>query len=207
MIITTLPLGQLEANCYVVIDEETNKAMIIDPGDEPERIKEAIEGADVQYIVLTHAHFDHAGAVAELKESTGAAIIIHEAEVDTYNSISKQGTMWGFQVPDLPKPDILIKEADELAIGSLLFSIIHTPGHSPGGICIFGEGSLFTGDTLFAGSVGRTDFPGGSHAELKQSFRRLMSLPDDTPVFSGHGPATSIGHEKVNNMFATEFLG
>jgi glyoxylase-like metal-dependent hydrolase (beta-lactamase superfamily II) len=206
MIIKTLPVGQLEANCYLVADEETNNAMLIDPGDEPDRVLEMAGGLDVQYIVLTHGHFDHAGAVKELKEATDAVLALHEAERETYQSVAEQGFLWGFELDSLPAPDVLLREGDEISLGGLAFMVIHTPGHSPGGICLYGEGTAFTGDTLFAGSVGRTDLPGGDIGQLGESFRKLMSLPDDTVVFSGHGPATTIGRERLHNMFSAQFL-
>ncbi len=206
MIIKTLPVGQLEANCYLAADEETGAAMLIDPGDEPDRVLEMAGGLDVQYIVLTHGHFDHAGAVKELKEATGAVVALHEAERETYQSVADQGFLWGFALDPLPAPDALLREGDEISLGGLAFMVLHTPGHSPGGICLYGEGTAFTGDTLFAGSVGRTDLPGGDIARLGESFRKLMSLPDDTVVLPGHGPATTIGRERLHNMFAAEFL-
>lgn len=206
MIVKTIPVGQLESNCYIIADEETSRALVIDPGDEPDRIIEELNGLDVDYIVLTHAHFDHAGAVGELKEATGAKILIHEDEGEHYAGIKDQGAFWGFSLPDLPEPDAKIKDGDELVLGSLTFTVIHTPGHTPGGICLYSSGVVITGDTLFAGSVGRTDFPGGSMAQLKESFRLLMDLPDDTQVLPGHGPASTIGREKSMNMFAKEFL-
>jgi glyoxylase-like metal-dependent hydrolase (beta-lactamase superfamily II) len=207
LIIRTVPVGALEANCYIIAEEETGRAMIIDPGDEPDRILELAEGLQVQFIVLTHAHFDHVGAVAELKEATGARVALHEADQEVYGSVADQAAFWGYKLPSLPPPDILLKEGDELAFGKVVFTVIHTPGHTPGGICLYSESLVITGDTLFAGSVGRTDFPGGSLSHLKASFRRLMALPDDTTVLSGHGSASTIGRERVQNMFAREFLG
>ena len=206
MIVKTIPVGQLESNCYIIADEETNKAFVVDPGDEPDRIIEELADLKVDLIVLTHAHFDHAGAVGELKEATGAKIVIHEDERDHYASIKDQGAFWGFSLPNLPEPDMHIKDGDELVLDSLAFTAIHTPGHTPGGICLYTPGLVITGDTLFAGSVGRTDFPGGSIAQLKESFRRLMGLPDETKVLPGHGPATTIGRERSMNMFSAEFL-
>lgn len=208
MVIKSLAVGQLEANCYVVADEDTAEAIIIDPGDEPDRILELCEGLDVLYIVLTHAHFDHAGALFELKDETGAQVIVHSEELPVYASITDQATMWGFNVPSLPEPDITVNEGDGITIGQSNLTVIHTPGHSPGSMCLYSEeGFVFTGDTLFAGSIGRTDFPGGSMSDMRASFRKLMGLPDSTAVFSGHGTPTSIGTEKEQNMFAAEFLG
>jgi glyoxylase-like metal-dependent hydrolase (beta-lactamase superfamily II) len=206
MLVKTLPVGQLEANCYIAIDEQTNKAMIVDPGDEPDRIIEEAKDVEVEFIVLTHAHFDHAGALEELKEATGASIAVHEAELPVYENIKEQGDLWGIQMDNLPSPDVTLSEGDQISLGGLAFAVIHTPGHTPGSMCLYGEGAVFTGDTLFAGSVGRTDFPGGSLSQMKDSFRRLMSLPGETAVLSGHGPTTTISREKEENMFAAEFL-
>jgi glyoxylase-like metal-dependent hydrolase (beta-lactamase superfamily II) len=207
MIIETLPVGQLEANCYLLADEKSGEAMIIDPGDEPDRIIEKAEGLNVRYIVLTHGHFDHVGAVSELKEATGAEIAIHESDVEVYGSVKEHAEFWGFMLDPPPRPDILLKEGDEIVLGNLCFVVYHTPGHSPGSMCLYTNGVVITGDTLFSGSVGRTDFPGGDIGQMKESFRRLMGLPDDTAVLSGHGPATTIGRERIQNMFAAEFLG
>lgn len=208
MIIKSLAVGQLEANCYVVADEATSEAMIIDPGDEPDRVLELCEDLQVKYIVLTHAHFDHAGAVPELKEETGAEIVLHESELPIYASITDHASAWGFNVPPLPEPDITVNEGDEITIGQSTLTVIHTPGHTPGSISLYSaEGIVITGDTLFAGSIGRTDFPGGSITDMRSSFRKLMGLPDKTAVFSGHGAATTIGTEREQNMFAAEFLG
>jgi glyoxylase-like metal-dependent hydrolase (beta-lactamase superfamily II) len=206
MEIRTIPVGPLESNCYIVADEKTGKSIIIDPGDEPDRILEAAGDLDVHYIVLTHAHFDHVGAVKEVKDATGAEVALHEDDVEVYASVRDQAAIWGFNLDDLPSPDVLLKEGDEILFGSLSFTVIHTPGHSPGSICLYGEGVLITGDTLFAGSVGRTDFPGGSLSLLRESFRRIMTLPDSVPVLSAHGAATTIGREKAENMFSAEFL-
>ncbi len=206
MIIKTLPVGQLESNCYIIADEDTLKAIVIDPGDEPDRIIEDLDGLTVEHIVLTHAHFDHAGAVGEIKNATGAKIVIHENEKEHYAGIKDQGAFWGFNLSDLPEPDTFVKDGDEIVLGSFAFTVIHTPGHTPGGICLYLPEVVITGDTLFRGSVGRTDFPGGSIAELKNSFKRLMTLPDDTQVLPGHGPASTIGHEKSMNMFSAQFL-
>jgi glyoxylase-like metal-dependent hydrolase (beta-lactamase superfamily II) len=207
MIVKTLPVGQLEANCYIIADEQTGHAMIIDPGDEPDRILDEANDLQIDYIFLTHAHFDHAGVIGDLKEATSAEIILHPDEVPVYESIRDHAAAWGFMVEAPPPPDILMSDGDELLVGGMGFVVVHTPGHSPGSMCLYGEGAAFTGDTLFAGSVGRSDLPGGNMAQLKESFRRLMAMPGETRVFPGHGPATSIGHEMKFNMFAGEFLG
>jgi len=207
MIVKTLEIGPLQSNCYIVADEETNEAIIIDPGDEPDRVLEEAEGFKVRYIVLTHAHFDHTAAIPEIKEATGAEVMLHEADVEVYRSAPAHAASWGFQVDPLPEPDVLVGEGDEVLFGGLAFMVLHTPGHSPGSMCLYFEGMAFTGDTLFAGSVGRTDLPGGSMPQMRESFRRLMGLPDSTVVLPGHGPRSSIGREKAENMFSGEFLG
>ncbi len=206
MKIITLPVGQLESNCYIIADEDSGRAIVVDPGDEPDRILEDLKGLTVESIVLTHAHFDHAGAVGEIKEATGAKVVIHELEQGHYDSIRDQGALWGFNIPDLPAPDTFVSDGDEIVLANFAFTVIHTPGHTPGGICLYLPEFVLTGDTLFAGSVGRTDFPGGSIAQLKDSFKRLMSLPGETQVLPGHGAASTIGREKSMNMFSAEFL-
>ncbi len=206
MLIKSLVVGPLQVNCFVVSDEKTGESMVIDPGDEPDRIIDVIKGngLKVKYIICTHAHFDHVGGIAELKDETDARIVIHQEERELYNSAMDQAAFWGYELAPLPEPDMFVQEGDRLEIGDLKFEILHTPGHSPGGICLYGEGVVFTGDTLFAGSVGRTDFYGGDINKLKKSFLRLMSLPPDTKVFCGHGPASNISREKASNFFMGE---
>ncbi len=206
MDIKNLVTGPLEVNTYIIFDPSTMDALIIDPGDEPDRIEEIIksEGLKVKYIVCTHAHFDHVGAVPELKKYTSAEVLIHEEELVIYEAARDMAAFWGYDIEPLPKPDGFLKEGDTIVVGGLSFKVMHTPGHSPGGICLYGEGVVITGDTLFAGSVGRTDFHGGSLPKLKESFKRLMSLPEDTVVLPGHGPKTTIGEEKINNFFIQE---
>lgn len=202
MNLRTLTVGPLESNCYIVWDEASKLAMVIDPGDEPDRIMDHAEGLDIKYIILTHAHFDHAGAVPEIKQATGAAIAFHPADMEAYRSVSEQAAFWGFQSDPMPEPDIMLAEGDKIDIGELSFTVLHTPGHSPGGICLFGDGTLFSGDTLFKGSVGRTDLPGGSMEQLKASFRRLLGLPPETKVLPGHGPSSTIAEESRFNFFS-----
>jgi hydroxyacylglutathione hydrolase len=202
--IKTLAVGPLETNCYIVSDEATREALIIDPGDEPDRIVDFAEGLKVRYIVLTHAHFDHAGAVPELKEATGALIALHPGERAAYFHVSEQAALWGFDAGAMPEPDVILAEGDEIKFGNASLRVLHTPGHSAGGICLLGEGAVFTGDTLFMGSVGRTDFTGGSPEQLRDSFRRLMGLPPETMVLPGHGPATTIGRERTGNILSGE---
>jgi len=207
MIIKCIVVGPLENNCFIVADENAKDALIIDPGDEPHRILGLLTENNLQlkYIVCTHAHFDHVGAIPELKSETRAKIVIHFDELDIYTHTKEQAALlWGFDLDPLPEPDMFVSGEDILEVGDLRFKILHTPGHSPGGICLYGEGIVFTGDTLFAGSVGRTDLYGGNIEKLKSSFKRLMALEDKTRVFPGHGPQTTIGEERTGNFFSHE---
>ncbi len=208
MYIKCLAVGPLEGNCFIVADEASRKCIVIDPGDEPDRILDSVKekGFEVVYIVCTHGHFDHIGCVGDIKQETSAKVVIHKDEIETYHAAKNMAGYWGFDIDDLPEPDIKVKEGDFIKFGDLSFEVFHTPGHSPGGICLYTDGLVITGDTLFAGSVGRTDFQGGDANKLRDSFRRLMKLPDDTRVLSGHGPATTIGREKRTNMFSFSWL-
>ena len=206
MTIEKIVVGTLENNCYLIGDEATREVMIVDPGDEPDRILDLVEkkGYKVTHIVFTHAHFDHVAAVEELKEETGAQIVLHRDDLELYDNAQTQARVWGFEIDPLPRPDVLVGEGDEIVIGSLRFQVLHTPGHSRGGICLLGEGVVVTGDTLFAGSVGRTDLHGGDIGELRKSFSRLMQLPDTTRVLPGHGPESTIAKERADNFFSSE---
>jgi len=206
MIIKKFVVGPLENNCFLVIEEVSKECFITDPGDEPDRIMDFVNEntLKVKYLVCTHTHFDHVGAVSDLKKDTGAKIVIHKDDLPIYESSQDHAAIWGFEIDPLPQPDAFVSDGDTIAIGNLQFEILHTPGHSPGGICIYGEGFVITGDTLFAGSVGRTDLPGGDIQKLKTSFKRLMSLSDGVKVLPGHGPETTIGRERTDNFFASE---
>jgi glyoxylase-like metal-dependent hydrolase (beta-lactamase superfamily II) len=208
MIIEKLTVGELQENTYVIGDEKTKQAIVIDPGDEPDRIMEVIKnhGLSVQSIICTHAHFDHVGAAGDIKRETGAKVLLHKDEEESYGMVRDQAALWGYSVDDLPEPDGFIGEGDEVRAGGLSFKVMHSPGHSRGAVCLYGEGILISGDTIFQGSVGRTDFPGGSMEELRKSFKRLLDLPEDTQVLSGHGPDTTVGREKKENFFVNEFL-
>jgi hydroxyacylglutathione hydrolase len=207
MIIRSLVVGPLENNCFIIADENTKEGLVVDPGDEPDRILDLINknSFNIKYIVCTHAHFDHVGAVPDLKKETGAKIVIHRDDLELYKSTKDQAAIWGYELDPLPEPDMFVSEGDKIEVGDLKFEILHTPGHSPGGICLYGEGILITGDTLFAGSVGRTDFYGGDMEKLKRSFRRLLSLSDKIKVLPGHGPETTIGQERTDNFFSYNF--
>ena len=207
MIVKKFIVGQLENNCFIIGDEKSKECLIIDPGDEPDRILDFIRKNhfEVKYIICTHGHFDHIGAISDIKKETTAILLIHRDDLEIYRSTRDQAALWGFDLEPQPEPAAFVSEGDTIEIGDLRFGVFHTPGHSPGGICLYGEGILVTGDTLFAGSVGRTDFYGGDIRELKKSFKRLMSLPDDVKVLPGHGPESTIGKEKTDNFFSYEY--
>jgi hydroxyacylglutathione hydrolase len=207
MVIKKFVIGQLETNCFIIGDEKSKECFIVDPGDEPDRILDFIRKnhLEVKYIICTHGHFDHIGAISDIKKETAATLVIHREDLEIYRSTRDQAALWGFDLEPQPEPAAFVSEGDTIGIGDLRFGVFHTPGHSPGGICLYGEGILVSGDTLFAGSVGRTDFYGGDIRELKKSFKRLMSLPDDVKVLPGHGPESTIGKEKINNFFSYEY--
>jgi len=204
MKISTITVGPIQSNCYIAWDEKSLDAIVIDPGDEAGRIVRKIEENRLRagLIVCTHAHFDHVGAVADVGEKTGAKVAINRNDLELFMNAKHQALLWEFNVKQPPAPDMFLEEGDEVAAGGLKFTVLWTPGHSLGGICLYGGGVLFTGDTVFAGSVGRTDLPGGNAGELKKSFSRLMLLPPDTKILPGHGGESTIGEEKETNFFA-----
>jgi len=206
MILKKLVIGPLENNCYIIADEPTREAFIVDPGDEPDRILDLISENRLipRYIICTHGHFDHIAVISDITQKTDIRIVLHKDDLELYRNVKKQAAMWGYDIDSLPDPDLFVKDGDAITIGALEFLVLHTPGHSPGGICVFGQGIVITGDTLFAGSVGRTDLYGGNIEKLKKSFKRLMSLPENTKVLPGHGPETTIRKEKVDNFFSFE---
>ncbi|MCD6525717.1 MAG: MBL fold metallo-hydrolase [Desulfuromonas sp.] len=204
MLVETLAVGPLQVNCYLVACPRTKKAMIIDPGDEGERILEVADklGFQVQMVVNTHGHFDHVGANSLVIEATGVELCMHRDDLPLLKVAATHAGSYGLPAVESPAPKRFLENGDLIEVGDLSFEVIHTPGHSPGGICLYGEGHLFSGDTLFAGSIGRTDLPGGDLKQLLNHVRtQLMVLPYATVVHPGHGPESTIGREKSVNPF------
>jgi len=207
LIIKTLSVGPIMANCFIVGCEETLAAAVIDPGDEPDRILQALAESNltVKLIINTHGHFDHVGANKRLKEVTGAPILIHPLDAPLLNQLADSAAAWGMAADNSPPPDRELQDGDVVTFGKIIFKVIHTPGHTPGGISLYTEHEVFVGDTLFAGSIGRTDFPGGSFETLKESIQqKLFVLSDDLKVYPGHNQPTTIGVEKRTNPFVGE---
>ncbi|WP_300461729.1 MBL fold metallo-hydrolase [Desulfobacula sp.] len=204
MFIKKLEVGPIMANCYILGCESTKEAVVIDPGDDADRILMELSKAElrVKYLINTHGHFDHVGANKRMKEVTGAQLAIHPDDEPMLNQLSKSALMFGMSVEDSPPADILLKDGDEITFGDITLKVIHTPGHSKGGVCLYTAGHLFAGDTLFAGSIGRTDLEGGDYDTLISSIKnRLLSLDENTLVYTGHGPETTIGNERRMNPF------
>ena len=203
MINVTLPVGMIQTNCYVVGCEKTNLGAVIDPGGHPERILAEVErhGLEVKYVLNTHAHFDHTDANGAILEATGAQLAIHPEDLPILRASG--GANWfGVNANLSPPPDLELSDGDELEIGELRFQVLHTPGHSPGHVCFYEqeEGVVFDGDLLFYRGIGRHDLAGGDQRQLLESIQRILfPLPDDTAVYSGHGPVTTIGEEKQLN--------
>jgi len=204
MIIKTLPVGPIMANCFIVGCQETLEAAVIDPGDEADKILQLVTDLDlnVKTIINTHGHFDHVSANKGIHTATNAPILIHALDAPMLEQISASAANWGLSAEDSPPPDRTINDGDTISFGQITLKVMHTPGHTPGGVSLFTDGHVFVGDTLFAGSIGRTDFPGGDFATLKSSIQdKLFTLGDDVRVYTGHGPETTIGHEKQHNPF------
>ncbi len=209
MIIKVVVVGPYMENTYIVGSEESKGCALVDAGADAPSILSAVEdsGLEVKYLLTTHGHEDHVGAVAAVQESTNATFAVHANDVSMWQDSSDgESVIPDYRTP--PDPDLYLKQDDEVEIGDLRFQVIETHGHTPGGISFYGHGVVFTGDTLFKGSVGRTDFAGGDWDQLMNSIKtKLLVLPEDTIVLPGHGPHSTIGDEKRRNPFVGEAAG
>jgi hydroxyacylglutathione hydrolase len=206
MIHEILPVGPLQCNCSVVGDEQTREAMVIDPGDDIAQVLAIVQRhrLTVKQIVITHAHIDHIGGAAKLKRATGAPVLLNANDQALLKMLDVQATWVGMRPPEITMIDAGLNAGDKLQAGSLLADVLHTPGHTEGSVCLYfaAEKKLIAGDTLFAGSIGRTDLPGGSFKKIMESLHGpVLALPDETVVVPGHGPLTTIGDERENNPF------
>jgi glyoxylase-like metal-dependent hydrolase (beta-lactamase superfamily II) len=210
VILQGFPAGPVGANCYIFGDDTTREVFVIDPGDEPDRILQSLKHLRARPVALvnTHGHFDHIQAVEAVRKATGAPFWIHEAEAEILaHGPARAKMIFGLDLPPSPVPDRWLVDGDRLQVGGLTLTVRHTPGHSPGGVCLLGDGLAFTGDTLFAGSIGRADLPGADLATLLASIVRvLLPLPDETVCYPGHGPETTIGEERRTNPFLAPLL-
>jgi len=197
-------VGALETNCYIVYCEETLECAVIDPGAEPEKIFRLIghKGLKPTILINTHGHVDHIGANRDIKDKFDIPLYLHAADKPMLESVLQSELSFFLGAKESPPPDKYLEEGDEIKIGYVSLSVIHTPGHSPGSVCLMGDGILFSGDTLFFGGVGRTDLPGGSWSEMESSIReKIFTLPADTVVLPGHGPTTTVDQETKFNPF------
>lgn len=204
MILDSLPTGPLEVNCYIIGCEETKKAAVIDPGGHVDRILQRLDKHQLKAVMIinTHGHFDHVGGNRELLDATDAELIIHRDDCPILERAGEHAAAYGLQVESSPAPTRELVGGETIPLGNLSLQVIHTPGHSPGGVCLYVNDSLVVGDTLFAGSIGRTDLPGGDHQLLINGIKeKLLPLPETTKVYPGHGPMTTIGQEKLYNPF------
>ena len=206
MIHEIFPVGPLQCNCSIIGDETSREAMVIDPGDDIEDILALIakHNLKVKQIIITHAHIDHVGGAMKLRAATGAPILLNQNDYDLLKMLDTQATWVGMKSPGKVEIDQSVGQADKVQAGSITANVLHTPGHTEGSVCLYfpAEKTLVAGDTLFAGSIGRTDLPGGSFEKIIQSLHgTVMALPDDTVVVPGHGALTTIGKERESNPF------
>lgn len=206
MILETVVVGPLMVNCYILGCEETREGIVIDPGGDADRILSVVAKHDLKIVSLinTHGHFDHVGANQALMKSLGVGLVVHELDAPMLDRADDTAQKYGLRAVNSPAPTGFLRDGDLISFGKYNLTVLHTPGHTLGGCSLYGEGMVFTGDTLFADSVGRTDFPGGSSVALGKSIReKLLTLPDATIVYPGHGPITTIDHERRHNPYLT----
>lgn len=197
-------VGLFQENCYIIGSRRTGEAVVVDPGDEPDEIMALAKdmGVKITRIVCTHAHLDHVMAARAIKEATGAPFFLHGDDLWLLRQVPDSARAWGLRAAMPPDPDHMLSDGQDLEIAGVGLKVIHTPGHTPGSICLYTPGMLFSGDTLFRGSVGRTDLPGGDYGRLLRSItHRLLTLPDDTVVLPGHMLETTIRVERETNPF------
>lgn len=204
--VVAIPNGTFAQNCYLVHPRGSSEAAIVDPGEESGRIlaEASRRGLRITAIWLTHAHIDHVMGVAAVKAASGAPIFLHPDDRPLYDNAPTQGLWFGLRIAALPAPEVALRHGDVLTLGDVTLEVRHVPGHSPGHVVFVAPGVVLGGDVLFAGSIGRTDLPGGDLETLLDGIRReLLTLPDETVVYSGHGPLTTIGVERTTNPFLT----
>ncbi len=203
MIVRQVTVGAFQENCYIVSDPDGDATAIVDPGSEPDRIIAEVErmGRTPEAIWITHAHVDHIGAIAPLKRRWDVPVFLHPLDEPLYRVGGRQAQLYGVPYEEPPKPDREFSEGDVLRLGKLELTVMHTPGHAPGHVVLYGHGNALVGDCLFAGSIGRTDLPFSNPANLEASLKRIASLPAETVVHPGHGEITTIGEERLSNPF------
>ncbi|HVN72851.1 MAG TPA: MBL fold metallo-hydrolase [Desulfomonilia bacterium] len=207
MMLNTVVVTEFMTNCFILGDEKTHQAILIDPGGEADKILSQVDsmGLKIMAVVNTHAHVDHIGAIRQIKDITGAPVMMHQDELPLLQAASRMGRLFGICIEQPPDPDRFLREGEEITLGNgISLSVLETPGHSPGGISLVTSDKkfCFAGDTLFAGSIGRTDLPGGDYHTLIASIKaKLLTLGDDVKVLPGHGPSTTVGAERRYNPF------
>jgi hydroxyacylglutathione hydrolase len=201
--VTGCTVGPLQENCWLVVDETAGEAVLVDPGDEPERLIALVEqsGARLVGLWLTHAHVDHVGAVPALQRHFNVPLALHPDDRPLYDRAPSIGLMYGMQIEPLPEPTVSLAEGDVMSVGTLRFSVVHLPGHAPGHVAFVGEGIALVGDVVFAGSIGRTDLPLCDPVAMRRSLERVALWPPETTIHPGHGPSTTIGRELASNPF------
>ena len=201
--VQTLTVGAFQENCYLLVDPATNRAVIVDPGGEGERLVDAIEqsGATLEAIWITHAHVDHVGAIAPIKAKWDVPIYLHPLDRRLYEAAGRQAEVYGLPFDEPPDPDLEFADGQKIKVGDAEMTVLHAPGHAPGHVVIHGNGIALVGDCLFAGSIGRTDLPFSNPPQLAASLEKIAALPPETVVYPGHGIETTIGQERLSNPF------
>jgi len=201
--VQTLTVGAFQENCYLLVDDRSNRAVIVDPGSEGERLVEAIErsGATLEAIWITHAHVDHVGAIASVKRKWDVPIYLHPLDRRLYEAAGRQAEVYGLPFEEPPTPDHEFADGQHIKVGEVEMTVLHAPGHAPGHVVIHGNGIALVGDCLFAGSIGRTDLPFSNPPQLAASLEKISALAPETVVYPGHGMETTIGQERLSNPF------